>query len=229
MFRSSKRSGATSPRSMLVMGVLQDPLEEEIWVWDLLARVRPQLCELIATTDTSMDCPDFDKVMVRSFRLDRIAAGRERVVLVAGAPASERHSEIVRWHAGPAQACPVVPPREWAAPFSAPGLTAIHQSLPRTPRTGTQILPVWLDDELPLEGVDFIHLPRPRVAPSHPGTGLRSSGAAGLAAAAADADAHEWASPQAASLRLTASALLGTLWEIVREVHARGVGAARVA
>jgi len=227
MFSKAGRRAAGNHGSLSVTALLNQPMEKEIWVWDLLARVRPQLGELIAMTDTSLVCPEFDKALLRSFRLRSVTESRDRVVLVAAAPAEDRHLEITRWHVRSDKIIQSLPLVDWTSPFGTLSVAPVTQCVPGTPCGEVPLLPFWLDDELPAEGLDFIQIPWPRSAKvAAPGSGLED------AAAWTDptrADSIEFVGPHAAALRVTCSALLGILWQIVREVGSRSARVGRAA
>ncbi|MFH1143014.1 MAG: hypothetical protein V1774_00550 [Candidatus Eisenbacteria bacterium] len=228
MFFRSKEPRMIGDSNVLVVALLGDPIDREIWIWDLVARVRPQLCELIAMTDTRLPCPDFDKALVRGFKLQEAMAGRERVVLVASAPDEEMHSEIVRWHIRPEGVASYTPPLDWAVSSDPLHIAPVKQHVPRTPKGKTPLLPYWLEEQMPVEGLDFIHLPRPRVGRGHAATGRHEETPAAWADRSRLAT-PEFIGPHAASLRLACSALLGTLWEIVREVESPALREERAA
>lgn len=69
-------------------------------------------------------------------------------------------------------------------------LRAVRQASPATPTSGPAVDPFMLDDEIAQSGLDLVRVPPCRTA-----RGARTSP------------------------RVVASALLGTLWDIVREVH----------
>ncbi|MBP6875376.1 MAG: hypothetical protein KBD56_04845 [Candidatus Eisenbacteria bacterium] len=219
MFHRTRANHADS--GVLVMAVMQMPIEEEIWVWDLLSRVRPQLCELIAMTDTSLACPEFGKTLAHHLQLDKLCENRERLVLVAKAPAEEPHRELVRWQAEqlarPAKRAPQ--PHPWKATPVPEGLTAVRRRIPASAVGKAPLLPFWLESTLPQTGLDYIQLPWPRVAPGHPVQ--ESVSTTPLVPWESPGESLQFVGPHAPSLRVMASALLGTLWEIVREVSAR--------
>ena len=176
---------------LLVVGLLGEPFEEQIWVWDLLQRVEPQLGELLASTADEHPAPLFRKAMVRRSRLAEALGDHRRVALVAAAAQGRRLSQLTHWHIAAGRRLAAVPPAELAAAWPLPSPAPIHQAAPASEARSLPIWPYWLD-QLPPEGLDFIALPQLRT---------------------------EAALPSGPQLAL-ASALLGLLGDIVRGVGA---------
>ncbi len=179
--------GSEGANGLLVIGLLGEPFEDQIWIWDLLQRVRPQFDELAASTTDPMPAPIFRKAMLRRFRLADVLGGHRRVALVATAAPGRRLSQLTHWHIAPGARLSAGPPGGLAASWPLPGLAPIHQAAPASETQTLPIWPYWLDT-LPPEGLDFLALPRLRTA------------------AALATGPH---------LTL-ASALLGLLWDIAR-------------
>jgi len=184
---SRELAGGAQARGLLVIGLLGEPFEEQIWIWDLLQRVRPQLDELAAAISEPTPKPVFRKALLRRFRLGAACDGHPRVALVATAARGRRLTHLTHWHiAGGARIAPAAP-ADLAATWPHPSLTTVRQAAPTSGARALPIWPYWLDS-LPLEGLDFLGLPR-----------LSSSSA------------------RTTRRQVTlASALLGLLWEILR-------------
>jgi hypothetical protein len=148
------------PLSPILVVGLARPLDGgEPWVWRLLDHVGPRLRELAEATGTFT--PEFRKADPRRFRLSLAAHDRRRMVLISEAMTGGEPEALRRWHCARPDAgigAVRVGPELLTRPMRMQIARRINPARGPEP---IPLLPYWLDDDIPVEGLDIIRVPGP--------------------------------------------------------------------